>query len=117
VSEALAVSIELVRYEGPTLPNHDIHMIFFLFETPSAIRPIGAPLDAAMKPHLVAIFEATLGRLKAQDVDQEVKERAISCLGVILAHAGDQLAAETAAALPVVLDKACVIILCVLASN
>jgi len=27
-------------------------------------------------------------RLKAQDIDQEVKERAISCMGQIVAHLG-----------------------------
>ena len=29
--------------------------------------------------------------VQAQDIDQEVKERAISCMGQIVAHLGDSL--------------------------
>ena len=29
--------------------------------------------------------------MQAQDIDQEVKERAISCMGQIVAHLGDSL--------------------------
>ena len=33
-----------------------------------------------MEEHSIAIFNATLFRLKAADLDQEVKERAIACM-------------------------------------
>ena len=44
-------------------------------------------------------------RLRAQDIDQEVKERAISCMGQIIAHLGDSLQAELPSCLPMFLDR------------
>jgi cullin-associated NEDD8-dissociated protein 1 len=44
-------------------------------------------------------------RLKASDIDQEVKERAISCMGQIMAHLGDHLMSELPNCLPIFLDR------------
>jgi len=37
------------------------------------------------------LYECTLTRLRAADIDQEVKERAISCMGQIMCNMGDNL--------------------------
>lgn len=42
-------------------------------------------------PYTNKIYECTLMRLKTADIDQEVKERAISCMGQIICNLGDYL--------------------------
>lgn len=44
-------------------------------------------------------------RLKTADIDQEVKERAIACMGQILAHFGDTLSDKLHVCLPIFLDR------------
>lgn len=51
------------------------------------------------------IYHCTLVRLKAADIDQEVKERAISCMGQIITNLGDHLQAELAVCFPIFLDR------------
>lgn len=47
----------------------------------------------------------TLKRLKATDIDQEVKERAISCMGHMVSHLGDHLGTELQGVLSIFLDR------------
>ena len=47
----------------------------------------------------------TLVRLKASDIDQEVKERAIACMGQIICHLGDHLKDKLYSCLPIFLDR------------
>lgn len=54
---------------------------------------------------LSEMFSVTLKRLKATDIDQEVKERAISCMGHLLWHLGDLLQAELPGVLAIFLDR------------
>lgn len=42
-------------------------------------------------PLTADLYECTLHRLRAADIDQEVKERAISCMGQIICNLGDYL--------------------------
>lgn len=63
----------------------------------SVLRPLGAAANGAgrpgqYKPYLLQIYSATVARLNRVDSDQEIRERGIVCLGVLLAHAGDDLA-------------------------
>lgn len=51
------------------------------------------------------IYRCTLMRLRTADIDQEVKERAIACMGQILAHFGDILSDELHVCLPIFLDR------------
>lgn len=51
------------------------------------------------------IYECTLEKLKSQEVDQEVKERAIACMGQIIANMGDVLNVELAVCLPIFLER------------
>lgn len=51
------------------------------------------------------MYNCTLVRLKAADIDQEVKERAISCMGQIICNLGDYLQGELNTCLPILLDR------------
>jgi len=82
-SEALLVLTQLVRVIRPT-PGQD----FFPFH-----------------PYVKSIYECTFSKLKATDIDQEVKERAITCMGHIVATFGDCMSQELTVCLPVLLDR------------
>lgn len=69
------------------------------------IRPLDQESSFRFEPYVKDIFECTLTKLKAADIDQEVKERAITCMGHILCHLGDCLLAELAVCLPIFLDR------------
>lgn len=56
-------------------------------------------------PFVGQIYDCTLQKLKSQDVDQEVKERAIICMGQILSNLGDVLNTELAVCLPIFLER------------
>ena len=43
--------------------------------------------------------------MKASDIDQEVKERAISCMGQIIAHLGDCIQPQLPECLPIFQDR------------
>ena len=60
------------------------------------IRGFFRPLNAAKSsfdfgPYSRDIYGCCLGKLQAADIDQEVKERAIGCMGQIVATLGDLL--------------------------
>ncbi|XP_048590232.1 cullin-associated NEDD8-dissociated protein 1 [Nematostella vectensis] len=69
------------------------------------IRPLDVESKFNYKPYVGDIYSCTLMRLKAADIDQEVKERAISCMGQILCTFGDELQAELPVCLPIFLDR------------
>lgn len=74
-----------------------------LYEFVRAVRPEGTTFD--FHPYVKDIYNSCAQQLKAQDIDQEVKECAITCIGIILATLGDDLAAELPASLSMLLDK------------
>lgn len=49
------------------------------------------PSNFDFTPWTSELYNCTLVRLKAADIDQEVKERAISCMGQIICNLGDYL--------------------------
>ncbi|XP_017287004.1 cullin-associated NEDD8-dissociated protein 2 [Kryptolebias marmoratus] len=57
------------------------------------------------KPFVREVFSVTMKRLKATDIDQEVKERAISCMGHMVCHLGDHLGAELQGVLMIFLER------------
>ncbi|XP_042366603.1 LOW QUALITY PROTEIN: cullin-associated NEDD8-dissociated protein 1-like [Plectropomus leopardus] len=72
------------------------------------MRPQGETATAGgfdPKPFVKEVFSVTLKRLKATDIDQEVKERAISCMGHIVCHLGDHLGAELQGVLAIFLER------------
>ncbi|KAL7986164.1 hypothetical protein Chor_011330 [Crotalus horridus] len=82
-SEALLVTLQLVK----------------------VIRPLDVPCTFDAKPYVTDLFSATLKRLKAADIDQEVKERAISCMGQIVSNLGDYLSSELQPTLKIFLER------------
>ncbi|KAJ7316954.1 hypothetical protein JRQ81_003116 [Phrynocephalus forsythii] len=69
------------------------------------IRPLDVPCPFDVKPYVRDLFSATLKRLKAADIDQEVKERAISCMGQIVCHLGDHLSSDLQPTLKIFLER------------
>lgn len=69
------------------------------------IRPLDVPCTFDAKPFVRDLFSATLKRLKAADIDQEVKERAISCMGQIVCNLGDYLSSDLQLTLKIFLER------------
>nr|XP_034962447.1 cullin-associated NEDD8-dissociated protein 1-like isoform X1 [Zootoca vivipara] len=69
------------------------------------IRPLDVPCTFDAKPYVRELFSATLKRLKAADIDQEVKERAISCMGQIVCNLGDYLSSDLQPTLKIFLER------------
>ncbi|KAL3538471.1 hypothetical protein ACH5RR_001837 [Cinchona calisaya] len=82
-AEALRVCGELVRVVRPNIE--------------------GSGFD--FKPYVHPIYNAIMARLTNQDQDQEVKESAITCMGLVVSTFGDQLSGEISACLPVLVDR------------
>lgn len=51
----------------------------------------GAETGFNAEPHIPPVFEATLSKLRQLDIDQEVKEGAIECTGLLISLLGDKL--------------------------
>lgn len=69
------------------------------------IRPLDSPSNFDFTVFITDLYSCTLVRLKASDIDQEVKERAISCMGQIICNLGDYLQGELHVCLPIFLDR------------
>ncbi|CAH2312122.1 cullin-associated NEDD8-dissociated 1-like isoform X1 [Pelobates cultripes] len=69
------------------------------------IRPLEKIQDSKPSPYTKELFNATSKRLQATDIDQEVKERALSCMGHIICHLGDQLGSDLQPTLHLILDR------------
>nr|XP_006631060.1 PREDICTED: cullin-associated NEDD8-dissociated protein 2 [Lepisosteus oculatus] len=69
------------------------------------IRPLEKPSTFDAKPYVKDLFSSTLKRLKATDIDQEVKERAISCMGQLVCNLGDQLEDDLQPTLQIFLER------------
>uniref|UniRef100_A0A8C6LMN7 TATA-binding protein interacting (TIP20) domain-containing protein n=1 Tax=Nothobranchius furzeri TaxID=105023 RepID=A0A8C6LMN7_NOTFU len=85
-SEALLVTQQLIKLMRPQEPT-----------------AVSAAFDP--KPYVKEVFSVTLKRLKAADIDQEVKERAISCMGHLVCHLGDHLESELQGVLAIFLER------------
>uniref|UniRef100_K3X436 TATA-binding protein interacting (TIP20) domain-containing protein n=1 Tax=Globisporangium ultimum (strain ATCC 200006 / CBS 805.95 / DAOM BR144) TaxID=431595 RepID=K3X436_GLOUD len=71
----------------------------------SLVRVISEINDSASKSHAVPLFEAVLPSLKAHDIDQEIKESAISSIGQIVAELGDELNSRVAEVYPLLMER------------
>ncbi|XP_054136757.1 cullin-associated NEDD8-dissociated protein 1-like isoform X1 [Melozone crissalis] len=69
------------------------------------IRPLDKAYTFDAKPYVKDLFPGTLKRLKAADIDQEVKERAISCMGQIIYNLGDHLSTDLQPTLKIFLER------------
>ncbi|KAF6143925.1 hypothetical protein GIB67_001719 [Kingdonia uniflora] len=69
------------------------------------VRPNFEVYNFNYNPYVHPIYNAILTRLANQDQDQEVKECAISCMGLIISTFGDTLQVELSTCLPVLVDR------------
>ncbi|PON60377.1 Coatomer beta subunit [Parasponia andersonii] len=69
------------------------------------VRPNIERIGFDFKPYVRPIYSAIMSRLTNQDQDQEVKECAISCMGLVVSTFGDNLKAELPTCLPVLVDR------------
>ncbi|KAI3445544.1 hypothetical protein Pfo_002209 [Paulownia fortunei] len=69
------------------------------------VRPYIEGYGFDFKPYVHPIYNAIMSRLTNQDQDQEVKECAISCMGLVVSTFGDRLGGELPACLPVLVDR------------
>ncbi|GAB1295607.1 Cullin-associated NEDD8-dissociated protein 1 [Apodemus speciosus] len=69
------------------------------------IRPLDQPSSFDATPYIKDLFTCTIKRLKAADIDQEVKERAISCMGQIICNLGDNLGPDLSNTLQIFLER------------
>nr|GEV52584.1 cullin-associated NEDD8-dissociated protein 1 [Tanacetum cinerariifolium] len=69
------------------------------------MRPNIKVSDFDFKPYIRPLYNAIMSRLTNQDQDQEVKECAISCMGLVVSTFGDHLTADLPACLPVIVDR------------
>ncbi|KAH1023273.1 cullin-associated NEDD8-dissociated protein 1 isoform X2 [Dendroctonus ponderosae] len=76
-----------------------------LQELVKVIRPMQVHTGFDFTPFTKDIYVCTLLRLKASDIDQEVKEKAISTMGQVICNLGDQLKGELPYCLPLFLDR------------
>jgi cullin-associated NEDD8-dissociated protein 1 len=72
------------------------------------IKPLEGTQEGPPYPyekHVREVYTATLSRLKATDIDQEVKEMAIICMSQVVSHFGPDLKDELPMCLPIFLDR------------
>lgn len=61
--------------------------------------------DLMYKPYAFPLFEAVLPSLKVHDIDQEIKEAAISSIGEIVAVLGDELGSRVEEVYPLLMER------------
>lgn len=76
-----------------------------LQELVKVIRPLGMNSTFDFTPFTKDIYTCTLLRLRTADIDQEVKEKAISTMGQVICNLGDHLKDELPHCLPLFLDR------------
>lgn len=69
------------------------------------LRPSDNPKDFQFAQYIPQIYDCTYNKLKTADIDQEVKERAISCMGTIISTFGDCMDKQLATVLPLLVDR------------
>lgn len=79
--------------------------LLVLQELVRTLWPLDRPRLLDPEPYVGEMSTATLARLRATDLDQEVKERAISCVGHLVGHLGDRLGDDLEPTLLLLLDR------------
>lgn len=69
------------------------------------IRPLESPTSLDFTPFCPELYSCTLQKLRSPEVDQEVKERAIACMGQIISNMGDALQPELTTCLPIFMER------------
>ncbi|OZJ05135.1 hypothetical protein BZG36_01399 [Bifiguratus adelaidae] len=92
-AEAFLVCIELLKVLRPI--NYDVNT-----NTYTAHQ-----VDASVAPLIHSVYDTSVSRLSVADVDQEVRERAIVCLGTVLSQSADILAEKQVDAMKLLLER------------
>lgn len=69
------------------------------------IRPLEKPSSFDFTPHVNPLYQCVFIKLYATDIDQEVKEKAISAMGQLISSFGDFLNGQLTKCLPVMLER------------
>lgn len=69
------------------------------------LRPFNSESTFDFTIYVDDVYACTFMRLKSSAIDQEVKERAISCMGQIISVLGDYLLEKNSVCLPIFLDR------------
>jgi cullin-associated NEDD8-dissociated protein 1 len=69
------------------------------------LRPDPPRISFAYEMHVPPLYAVVERRLQAQDQDQEVKECAITCMGLLVARLADHGTVKLASVLPLLLDR------------
>ncbi|KAG9293713.1 hypothetical protein G9A89_019050 [Geosiphon pyriformis] len=92
-SEAFLVCIELVKVIRPI--EYSLVSKSYSYQ----------PLEPNFQKYILQVYNVTIARLRTLDVDQEVKERSILCLGVLLSQTGDNLKSQLPECMPILLER------------
>ncbi|CAG8621887.1 9155_t:CDS:2, partial [Scutellospora calospora] len=92
-SEAFLVCIELIKVIRPIEYQENTQTYNM------------QPLNPEFRSFILDIYNVTIARLSTPDADQEVKERSIMCLGVLISQAGDNLQDELKMCMPILLER------------
>lgn len=69
------------------------------------LRPLDSMDEFQFVPYIPIIYENTYNKLNTADIDQEVKERAITCMGTIISTFGDCMQEQLKTVLPLLVDR------------
>ncbi|XP_074601185.1 cullin-associated and neddylation-dissociated 1 [Brevipalpus obovatus] len=69
------------------------------------IRPPDSMDGFIFTPFIPQIYDCTYNKLRTADIDQEVKERAITCMGIIISTFGDSMDQQLGTVLPLLVDR------------
>lgn len=69
------------------------------------MRPLDLQVNFDFTPFVNNLYHCTLQKLRSSEVDQEVRERAIACMGQIVANMGDVLQPELVNCLPIFMER------------
>lgn len=69
------------------------------------IRPDAAAQSPLAKKYANILFDLVLPSLKASDIDQEIKEAALSCVGQLVARTGDELGGHVSEVYPLLIER------------
>ncbi|XP_006868744.1 PREDICTED: cullin-associated NEDD8-dissociated protein 2 [Chrysochloris asiatica] len=79
--------------------------LLVLQELVRVLWPLDQPQRLDPEPYVGEMSAAILGRLRATDLDQQVKEQAISCMGHLVCHLGDRLGGHVEPLLLLLLER------------
>ncbi|CAB4064779.1 CAND1 [Lepeophtheirus salmonis] len=103
--DTVAFIQHLLTHHPPIVFHSHVAALLVLESLVKVIRPLKEESNFDFKCYTSPIYHCCFVKLKASDIDQEVKERAISCMGQILAHLGDHLRNELPSCLPIFAER------------